>query len=79
MVNQMQRKQNVINRRYLDLNSSDTSALDSSVIGGMSKESKSSGSSRLFIVAAALRIFFTSVVLPLISNHLGDSGIINLF
>lgn len=74
----MQRKQNVINRKYLDLKSSDTSALESSAIGGFSSISRSSGNSRLFIAAAALRIFLTSVVLPLMSNHLGDSGITNL-
>lgn len=74
----MQRKQKVIRRKYLDLKSSDTSAFESSATGGFNSISKSSGSSRLFMIAAALRIFFTSVVLPLISNHLGDSGITNL-
>lgn len=74
----MQRKQKVINRKYFDLNNSDTSAFESSEMGGFKSMSKSSGSSRLFIAAAALMIFLTSAVFPFISNHLGDSGITNL-
>lgn len=77
-MNQMQRKQNVINRKYFDLKSSETAALDSSAIGGFKSLSKLSGNSSLFIRAADRRIFFTSVIFPLTSNHLGDSGIMNL-